>query len=586
MQDDDEEPRPATREALARALSALDAGAPYKAALEGLLLDLDEDDAEELMLLHEESRGAWLPLALSGGGEALFVGNALSGCVPPLAMLGFRVTVLDDDPARLAFERAREDAYVPGRTRRVLASSARLPFADGSFDLVVKEDGLAGADELARVCRGELFVAADNRLAYKRSLGRRGAYRVPRPLEFLAAVLLPRRGERGLGGYRRALAARFARVRSFALYPSAREFSHIVSLDAPRPRLTIGPRERRNLLKMAAYRAGLFARLTPSFGFLCSRQAGAPRLERVLAALAERVGEERPEVDLVVATRSNDCLVHTTPRDADAQETGHGRWTLHVPLSPQKEHLVRTHDRFLRALRARFPSVPVPEPLFIGELEGVTLSCERRLAGLTAPHLTGERDATARMFDDVARDFAQLVCEPPVPLSAARFEALLGARFRRVRDHAAVRSTALAIERMLDELRERLLGATLPLVLYHADLRAKHVQVDARGGVLGYLDWGASEEAFLPYVDLLHLVAHQRKQEENCSAGRTWQLVRERDGLREHERRPLEQHARELGLGDDVRAALELAYPVLVAGMAERNWDYSRPRWVHRQFGL
>jgi len=25
---------------------------------------------------------------------------------------------------------------------------------------------------------------------------------------------------------------------------------------------------------------------------------------------------------------------------------------------------------------------------------------------------------------------------------------------------------------------------------------------------------------------------------------------------------------------------------VLVAGMAERNWDYSRPRWVHRQFGL
>ena len=157
---------------------------------------------------------------------------------------------------------------------------------------------------------------------------------------------------------------------------------------------------------------------------------------------------------------------------------------------------------------------------------------------------------------------------------------------RLVRDHAAVESTARAVDRMLAELRERLVGATLPLALYHADLRAKHVQVDQDGSVLGYLDWGASEELFLPYVDLLHLVAHQRKQEEGCSAARTWQLIRERHELREHEREPLARPAREPGLDENVRAALELAYPVLVAGMAERNWDYSRPRWVHRQFGL
>jgi len=25
---------------------------------------------------------------------------------------------------------------------------------------------------------------------------------------------------------------------------------------------------------------------------------------------------------------------------------------------------------------------------------------------------------------------------------------------------------------------------------------------------------------------------------------------------------------------------------VFVAAMAEKNWDYSRPRWLHRQFGL
>jgi len=27
-------------------------------------------------------------------------------------------------------------------------------------------------------------------------------------------------------------------------------------------------------------------------------------------------------------------------------------------------------------------------------------------------------------------------------------------------------------------------------------------------------------------------------------------------------------------------------YPVLVAAMAEKNWDYSRPRWLHASFGL
>ena len=35
-----------------------------------------------------------------------------------------------------------------------------------------------------------------------------------------------------------------------------------------------------------------------------------------------------------------------------------------------------------------------------------------------------------------------------------------------------------------------------------------------------------------------------------------------------------------------MRRALEELYPVLVAAMAEKNWDYSRPRWLHAGFGL
>jgi hypothetical protein len=39
-------------------------------------------------------------------------------------------------------------------------------------------------------------------------------------------------------------------------------------------------------------------------------------------------------------------------------------------------------------------------------------------------------------------------------------------------------------------------------------------------------------------------------------------------------------------VGMEVLEAGAEAYPLLLAAMAESHWDYSRPRWVHRQFDL
>ena len=85
---------------------------------------------------------------------------------------------------------------------------------------------------------------------------------------------------------------------------------------------------------------------------------------------------------------------------------------------------------------------------------------------------------------------------------------------------------------------------------------------------------------------MLHLVAHERKHEANLTAAQAWRIVRERTLLREHERDALDLYCAELRLSEDVRSALEALYPVLVAAMAEKNWDYSRPRWLARQFGV
>ena len=79
---------------------------------------------------------------------------------------------------------------------------------------------------------------------------------------------------------------------------------------------------------------------------------------------------------------------------------------------------------------------------------------------------------------------------------------------------------------------------------------------------------------------------HERKQEDRLSAGRAWRIVRDRVELRDHERAALEGHRRAIGIDDETARAIEAIYPVLVAAMAERNWEYSRPRWLHRQFEI
>ncbi|MBL8861694.1 MAG: methyltransferase domain-containing protein [Planctomycetes bacterium] len=587
-------PAPLARGAFEPAFEAARAGAPFRRALEQLLLELDDETADRLMQLLREARGAWFPLLRAGGGELLFLGNALSGSITPLAASGFRVTILERNAERARFALLRAAEHSPGMVRAVLGGDApRLPFDDRSFDVVVQEDGLPraedrfahGFDECLRVARGEVVLTADNRLAYKRSSGRRSDFRVQSPWAFVRAALAPPRGERTLRGYR-SLFARgdFRRPRGFALYPHSRDFTHVVALDAALPTLTIGPMERKNRLKLVGRALGLFPWLTPSYALLATREARpAPtRLDRILALLAERTREPAPVAEQLVGTRGNTLLVQTRGQ----VEAGPGAWTLHLPLCPKNVPQLELHMRSLELVRARFPSVPVPEPLFHGPLEGLWLSCERRLAGWTAPQVVGDRTRIGRMQREVAGHFACLVTRPARRFSTDDFERQISARFRLVAAHAAVASTIANLERLLDEAREKLVGAVIPLVLYHADLRSKHVQVDRDGHVLGYLDWGTTEPEGLPLFDLLHLVVHEKKQELGITPGEAWRAVRDRRGLFDHEVEALDAYARALSLAPEVVTAIEAIYPVLVAAMAEKNWDFSRPRWLHRQFGL
>lgn len=553
------------------------AGTGFRRALEELLLELDEVSADELALEQREARGAWLVELEARGGRALFVGNPLSGTVTALALQGFEVEIAADanlTQSRFAAFRARE--LTPGRVRCVAA-----PGRD--YALAVLEEGWPGHAQLvaeieSRLApQGELVLVADNRLGYKRSLGRKGEFRVARPRELVQSFFARDPRPRTLHGWRKILGGAGKSVGCYALYPHRLDYTHVVALERPFPALSIGPMERKNRLKLAGKALGLFPLLAPSFAFVVRRGARGPaRLERALAALAERLGERAPRVETLVGTRGNSVIVHTR---AGAE------WTLHVPLAPKNVPQTERHFRTLGEVRARFPALPVPEPLFCGTLEGLWFSCERRLPGWTAPQARGDAVRIGRMLRQVAERLPGLRVRDARPLDERDFAAQVEARFRLVIEHAAVPATIARLERMLGEARERLLGATLPLVFYHADLRGKHVQVDARGNLVGVLDWGTAEPEGLPYFDLLHLVVHEVKQEHALSAGAAWRRVLARE-IGAHERECLESYCAALALDPAVARAIEELYPVLVAAMAEKNWDYSRPRWLARQFGI
>ncbi len=565
------------------------AGLAYKRNLERLLQDLLPERADEHLMLRQEGRGAFLLLLEGPPGHALFVGDALSGTVSALAGLGFRVTVCDPHPARLAFAKVRDAALAPGQvTHRPMDAGAAPADLDGSFDLVVAELGPRGEapvwgsdwSGLLSLTRGTLAAVVDNSLAYKRALGQRGRFEYVRPWTFLARALRPQAGEGTRRGFRRRFTRPGWTTQSLALYPHRLECSHVVQLDRPGPGLTVGRLERRNHLKVWAHRLGAFPWLAPSFVWVSQRgsQPGQPaphRLQRWLDGVAQELDAPAQRPEHLIATRGNVAVVLTHgPKKSPG-------WALHVPLCAQKHRLLRRHADCLQLLAREFPDVPAPKLLWQGDRDGAWFTVEERLEGQSAPQLDASGPAQAHMFGQMAERLTLLKRGPDQVLDDARLEALLGDRVRRVVELCGRRGTAKHIITMLREFCEAVIGMRVPTVLYHADLRPKHVQVDDRGHVLGVMDWGAYEEEFLPYMDLLHLFAHLRAD----SARWSW-LRLMRGELEPWERAGLDAYARRLELPAPYLRAMERFYPVLVAGMAERNWDFSRPYWVHREFGL
>jgi aminoglycoside phosphotransferase (APT) family kinase protein len=584
----------------ARWLAALDAGAPWRDALEQHLCAIDPIEAERTMQVLKEGRGAWVPLAIDGPATrerpavAWLFGNALSGTATVLARLGLRVVLFDPSTTRgaIAVHRDRWNGSGQVRHRVWTRALAAMELDDGSGPpaLAVVEGPVPSALDpagglvhaLTEFGAKRVWHVGDNRLGYKRSTGVRADLRVRSPLRFVRDALF---GEgRTLAGFRRAVGP-LGPARSLALYPHRWDFSLVVGLDGRRgPDLFLGPGERSNRVKIAGHRLGLFPWLTPSFA------VGAPVPERsfvdhVLGEVGARTGEDPGRLEHLIATRGNNALLLTS---GAGTRSSSGRFAVHVPLGADQERQVRRHHRLLEGLRTTgAPELATPEPLWSGVIDGLFVQVERRVGALNAAQLVDERVRERVALPGCVSILAAARADdgPPRVLDEAELAEHVYGRAEAVAARAGRDETARAVRGLANRLGEALADEPFPRVFGHGDLRAKHVAVEADGTPVALLDLGCAQPSDLPLVDLLNLVLHDRKDDARSSLGAAWIEARERRLPRALEA-VLAEYVERLGLSRAYDDAIRAAYPLFVAAAAERYWDYSRPRWVHRQFAI
>ncbi|MDG1500636.1 MAG: phosphotransferase [Planctomycetota bacterium] len=605
----------------------------WRETAEEWLLSLSSPDSAKLAQLLRPSRGAWLLcVETPQPGTALLIGNSLSGTTVALARLGWTVTLVDNDPARLAIAKMRTESLVPENKSPVathLCTTKDLPLAGENFDLVVMEEAPPGsswtlrqASQLVRGAgqvgntSGMLAVTADNRLAYKVSTGERGEFRLVRPLPFLKRALFGDRvgrpytptSSRTLRAHRRAFRDLGSpRPKAVSLYPDRRDFSHVVDLDAPGTlRLTLGPKERGNRSKMLGQSLGLFPVFTPSFALwspvtidgIVPRVDSGPMASlsgRILTSIADNFGAQPPPAEHLVATRGNTAMIFTG---------GDQGWVVRVPLGHRPGEAVRLGLRHTNWLGGRFPKSKLesvlPRPLFEGHVDGAYVVAETRMPGFGAGQLSGDPAGMGRVFTQAGELLAELVTEPPCTFDDEAFDGYFGAAFEEVslrlgrgdENEQGERCLPANLQRIKQELRALVVGLEIPRVAAHNDLRPKHVIVQAEvepgapevGTIRGIVDWSCLTPNGLPLFDLVHLILQERA---SCSSSRdAWEDLQNPDRLTAVERAALDDYCAALNLPDAWRQAICLGYPILFGAVAERHWEYSRPHWLRRAFGI
>jgi hypothetical protein len=194
----------------------------------------------------------------------------------------------------------------------------------------------------------------------------------------------------------------------------------------------------------------------------------------------------------------------------------------------------------------------------------------------------------ARLAGELVQALASLPRTAARELTESAARALFGPRFDVVCERAGDPDATAALRQLEAETIAGATGLRVPLVTCHRDLRPKHVIADAEGAgaLMGIVDWSCLQLEGPPLYDLFHFIAQERTAQAGWTARSVWLALQDRDALTPGEAQAVRAYEAALDLPPAWYAVIARAYPVLFGAMAEEHWDFSRPLWIKRMFGI
>jgi len=286
----------------------------------------------------------------------------------------------------------------------------------------------------------------------------------------------------------------------------------------------------------------------------------------------------------VLASCGATIEVHTACPKLDAQDE-RGRWILHLGTRPGESEALERGAELQRRLLELRPQAAVPRPLASGTFEGLALHCERRLTGWPADRRAISSADAARWLDQAASFLAGLRVPGAEPLGARDIAACCSAWRELAREHLRSSAAATTVERLTAEALAQLAQEVLPSVLVHGDLRPRHLLVDARSDVRGWIHWSLGERAGPPGLDCIHLHLHLEAMRRREPLGGPLQRLLAAGQRELSEHAALWRYARDLDLSKSALLAIARLHPLYLASIAGRFGQKPPSGWLAAQLG-
>lgn len=162
----------------------------------------------------------------------------------------------------------------------------------------------------------------------------------------------------------------------------------------------------------------------------------------------------------------------------------------------------------------------VPEVVWLGEVAGHVCSIESRLPGASAARRCARPDGAAAVEGEAARFLAALHSGGREGvIDEARWHAAIEPGLAALGRLVPAGRVERAFGRLVDGLREALIGARVPHVACHGNFWCGNLLWDEASGLAGVIDWDGWRPDGLPLTDLLYLRVRSRSLMSRSSFG-------------------------------------------------------------------